>query len=78
MTNYALDAILEEAAAEHAGAKARAITVESAAVPEFCRYWPQARTFLEWAKTQTKNPLLLLAIDALIILGNRTCAGDKR
>jgi len=73
MTKYLLDDILEEASKSGA----QVALTDTAAVPQFCAYWPQIRTFLEWAKTQTKNPLLLLAIDALIILGNRVCAGDK-
>jgi hypothetical protein len=73
MTKYLLDDILEEAAKS----SGQAALADVAAVPPFCAQWPQIRTFLEWAKMQTKNPLLLLAIDALIILGNRVCAGDK-
>lgn len=64
---YALDEILEQSLSQ------QPIPRDDAALPNFCPYWPYIRQFLEWAKTQTNNFFVKLAIDAITKLGDQTC-----
>jgi hypothetical protein len=72
MSKYRLDDILKEQ--EHADGTRSATNTDAM---NLCEYWPQIRDFLEWAKKQTSDPKVIFIINALIILGNRLCAGLK-
>ena len=73
MSKYRLDDVLNEQR-ELAGGARSAATADSM---NLCEHWPQIRDFLEWAKNQTSDPKVIFVINALIILGNRLCAGLK-
>lgn len=73
---YALDEIARELTNRGEGLRG-SIDATTGPPPEICAVWPTVRAFLEWAKTQTENAIIIWVIDLLIVLGNRTCAGMK-
>jgi hypothetical protein len=67
--NQSLDQYLDQVA----GTQGAAVDSAKVAAVNFCPHWPQIRAFLEWIKTQTKNPLARLVIQGIINFGNAKC-----